>query len=154
MLALASSGGVAYLCLDAYEGAYRPDCCVASSDCHKPHVRPFCRMNILIALLIGAFMGGLNGVGIFFEPSEPYKIEILLAATLKGVLISLLTGFSLGPGDSWLRGAGFGMLYGFAFGLVIFLAKGAFKSKDAPYVVPMSIVTGLITGVLLANFAF
>jgi len=46
------------------------------------------------------------------------------------------------------------MLYGFAFGLVIFLAKGAFKSKDAPYVVPMSIVTGLITGVLLAKFAF
>ena len=113
-----------------------------------------CRMNILIVLLVGAFMGGINGVGIFFEPREPYKIEILLAATVKGVLISLLTGFSLSPGSSWLRGAGFGMLYGFAFGLVIFLAKGAFKSKDAPYVVPMSIVTGLITGVLLANFAF
>jgi hypothetical protein len=46
------------------------------------------------------------------------------------------------------------MLYGFAFGLVIFLAKGAFKSKDAPCVLPMSIATGLITGVLLANFAF
>jgi hypothetical protein len=141
--------------LDAYEGAYGPGCCVASPDCHEPaQVRPFCCMNILIALLSGALMGGLNGVGIFFEPREPYKIEILLAATLKGVLISLLTGFSLGPGSSWLRGAGFGMLYGFAFGLVIFLAKGAFKSKDAPYVVPMSIVTGLITGVLLANFAF
>src|SRR5438270_677388 len=113
-----------------------------------------CRMNILVVFLIGALMGGLNGVGIFFEPREPYKIEILLAATLKGVLISLLTGFSLGPSSSWLRGAGFGMLYGFAFGLVIFLAKGAFKSKDAPYVVPMSIVTGLITGVLLAKLAF
>ncbi len=111
-------------------------------------------MNVLIALLIGALLGGLNGVGIFFEPREPYKIEILLAATLKGILISLLTGFSLGPGSSWLRGAGFGMLYGFAFGLMIFLAKGAFKSKDAPYVAPMSIVTGLITGVLLATFAF
>ena len=55
-------------------------------------------MNILIALLIGALMGGPNGVGIFFEPREPYKIEILLAATLKGVLISLLTGFSLARG--------------------------------------------------------
>src|ERR1700751_2197058 len=99
-------------------------------------------------------MGALNGVGIFFEPREPYKIEILLAAILKGVLISLLTGFSLGLGSSWLRGAGFGMLYGFSFGLVICLTKGAFKSKDAPYVVPMSVVTGLITGVLLVNFAF
>jgi len=93
--------------LDAYQEAYRPDFCVASSDSHEPaHVGPFCRMNILIALLIGAFIGGLNGVGIFFEPREPYKIEILLAATLKGVLISLLSGFSLGPGSSWLRGAG------------------------------------------------
>ena len=111
-------------------------------------------MNILVVLFIGALMGFSNGVGIFFEPREPYKVEILLAATLKGILISLLTALSLGAGGSWLRGAGFGMLYGFAFGLVIFLAKGAFKSKDAPYVVPMSIITGLITGVLLANFAF
>jgi hypothetical protein len=30
-------------------------------------------MNILIALVIGALMGGLNGVGIFFERREPYK---------------------------------------------------------------------------------
>jgi hypothetical protein len=111
-------------------------------------------MNILVVLFIGALMGFFNGVGIFFEPREPYKIEILLAATLKGILISLLTAFSLGPSGSWLRGAGFGILYGFAFGLVIFLAKGAFKSKDVPYVVPMSVITGLITGVLLANFAF
>ena len=111
-------------------------------------------MNILFVLIIGALMGGLNGAGIFFEPREPYKVEILLAAILKGILISLLTAFSLGAGSSWLRGAGFGMLYGFAFGLVIFLAKGAFKSKDAPYVVPVSVITGLIIGVLLANFAF
>ncbi len=111
-------------------------------------------MNFSVVLLVGAVMGALNGVGIFFEPREPYKFEILLAATLKGILISLLTGFSLGPGSSWLRGAGFGTVYGFVFGLVIFLAKGAFKSKDAPYVVPTSIVTGLITGVLLVYFAF
>jgi hypothetical protein len=52
------------------------------------------------------------------------------------------------------RSADYPLGNGFAFGLVIFLAKGAFKSKDAPYVVPMSIVTGLITGVLLAKFAF
>jgi len=94
------------------------------------------------------------GLEFFFEPKEPYKIEILLAATLKGILISLLTALSLGGRSPWWHGAGYGMLYGFSFGLVIFLAKGAFKSKDAPYVVPSSIVVGLITGMLLANFAF
>src|SRR2546426_6455903 len=111
-------------------------------------------MNITIVLLIGAVMGALDGVGIFFEPREPYKIEILLAATLKGILVSLLTALSLGGRSSWWQGAGYGVLYGFSFGLVIFLAKGAFKSRDAPYVVPSGIVVGVITGVLIAKFAF
>jgi hypothetical protein len=111
-------------------------------------------MNIIIVVLVGAVMGALGGVGIFFEPREPYKIEILLAATLKGILISLLTALSLGGRSPWWHGAGYGLLYGFSFGLVIFLAKGAFKSKDAPYVVATSVVVGLITGVLLAKFAF
>lgn len=111
-------------------------------------------MNIIIVVLIGAIIGALDGVGIFFEPREPYKIEILLAATLKGVLVSLLTALSLGGRSSWWQGAGYGLLYGFSFALVIFLAKGAFKSKDAPYVVPSGIVLGLISGVLIAKFAF
>jgi hypothetical protein len=111
-------------------------------------------MNMIIVVLIGAVMGALDGVGIFFEPREPYKIEILLAATLKGVLVSLLTALSLGGRSPWWHGAGYGLLYGFSFALVIFLAKGAFKSKDAPYVVPSGIVLGLITGVLIAKFAF
>ena len=111
-------------------------------------------MNVIIVVLIGAIMGALDGVGIFFEPREPYKIEILLAATLKGILVSLLTALSLGGRSPWWHGAGYGLLYGFSFALVIFLAKGAFKSKDAPYVVPSGIVLGLITGVLIAKFAF
>ena len=111
-------------------------------------------MNVAVVLAIGAVMGALGGVGIFFEPREPYKVEILAASTLKGILLSLLTALSLGRSAPWWHGAGYGMLYGFSFGLVIFLAKGAFKSKDAPYVVPSSIVVGLIIGVLLSHFAF
>jgi hypothetical protein len=42
-------------------------------------------MNFLIVVVvIGAVLGALDGVGIFFEPKEPYKWEILFAATLKG----------------------------------------------------------------------
>jgi uncharacterized membrane protein len=111
-------------------------------------------MNIIIVVLIGAIMGALDGVGIFFEPREPYKVEILLAATLKGVLVSLLTALSLGGRSPWWHGAGYGLLYGFSFALVIFLAKGAFKSKDAPYVVPSGLILGLITGLLITKFAF
>src|SRR5437879_5333672 len=91
---------------------------------------------------------------IMSDPQLEEKFEIMLAATLKGILVSLLTALSLGGRSSWWQGAGYGLLYGFSFGLVIFLAKGAFKSKDAPYVVPSSTIIGLITGVLLAKFAF
>ncbi len=92
-------------------------------------------MNVIIVLLIGGIIGALDGVGIFFAPDEPYKIEIFFAATLKGMLVSLITALSLTSRSAWWQGASGGLLYGFAFALVIFLAKGGFKSKDAPYVV-------------------
>jgi len=111
-------------------------------------------MNTLAVLLIGAAVGALDGAGIFFAPGESYKFEILFAAILKGMLVSLITGLSLNARSSWLHGAGYGMLYGFAFALVVFLAKGGFKSMDAPYVVPSGIIMGLITGLLVLKFAF
>ncbi len=110
-------------------------------------------MNVGLVILIGSVAGFLDGVGIFFEPREPYKVEILFAAMLKGILVSIMTAFSLTKQSTWLQAAGFGLLYGFLFALVIFLAKGAFKSKDAPYVVPSGIVLGVLTGLAIWKFA-
>ena len=111
-------------------------------------------MNTRVVLFIGAIVGAFDGIGIFFAPGEPYKWEILFAAVIKGMLVSLITGLSLHDRSSWLRSAGYGMLYGFAFALVVFLAKGGFKSMDAPYVVPTGIVMGLLTGALVHKFGF
>ena len=111
-------------------------------------------MNTLAILLIGALVGALDGGGIFFAPGERYKWEIFFAAILKSVLVSAITALSLTPRRSWQRGAGFGALYGFAFALVVFLAKGAFKSMDAPYVVPSGLVMGILTGLLVWRFGF
>ena len=33
-------------------------------------------MNFLVVVVIGAVLGALDGVGIFFEPKEPYKWQI------------------------------------------------------------------------------
>jgi len=99
-------------------------------------------------------IGVLTGVGIFFEPNEPYKKEIFAASTIRNMLVALLTGFSLNAQSTWYSGAGMGMAYGFAFGLVIFLAKGAFKSKDAPFVMAASMVSGILIGLIVVTYAF
>jgi hypothetical protein len=105
-------------------------------------------------LLIGAMIGALDGGGIFFAPGEPFKVEIFFAAILKGIFVSLITGLSLGKRRPWLRGAGFGLLYGCGIALIVFLAKGGFRSMDAPFVVPSGIVMGALTGILVAKFGF
>ena len=106
-------------------------------------------MNFLTVILIGVVLGVLDGVGIFFEPKEPYKWQILCAATLKGVLVALLTGFSLTATTRWWSAMASGGLYGLAFSLVVYLAKGGPKSGDAPYVIPSGIITGALIGLFI-----
>jgi hypothetical protein len=111
-------------------------------------------MNLLAVVIIGTVFGALDGVGIFFEPKEPYKWQILFAATLKGVLVALLTGFSLTVTTRWWSAMATGALYGLAFSLVIFLAKGGSKSGAAPYVIPSGIITGGLIGLVIVMWAF
>jgi hypothetical protein len=111
-------------------------------------------MNFILCLVIGAALGALGGAGIFFAREEPYKWQIFVAATLKGALIGLLTGFSLAPDSRWWTAVGTGAVYGLAFGLVIYLAKGGPKSNDAPYVIPSSIISGALTGLFIILWAF
>jgi hypothetical protein len=110
-------------------------------------------MNFLVVVVIGAVLGALDGVGIFCEPKEPYKWQILFAATLKGVLVALLTGFSLATSTRWWSAILTGAIYGLAFSLVIYLAKGGAKSGDAPYVIPSGIVTGGLIGLFIVIWA-
>jgi hypothetical protein len=110
-------------------------------------------VNFLAVVLIGAVLGALDGVGIFFEPKEPYKTQILFAATLKGVLVALLTGFSVAATTGWWFAMVTGALYGLAFSLVIYLAKGGPKSGDVPYVIPSGIITGGLIGLFIAIWA-
>ncbi len=95
---------------------------------------------------VGAALGFLGAVGIYFAPEEPYPGYITLAGTLSGVTIALLIttvvtrNYSLGQCLGW--GAAMGLLAS----VTVFLAKGAWTSWDAPFVVPTGIVTGLILG--------
>jgi hypothetical protein len=112
-------------------------------------------MNILTTLIIGAGVHALVGAGVFFAKEEPYKSQIFVATILKGLLVALLIGFSLNGrvSQSVWAGAGYGLIYGLAFGVVVFLAKGA-DFKSTPYVLSGSVIQGVITGALIAILAF
>ncbi len=60
-------------------------------------------MSVVVVLVIGGVIAALDGVGIFFAPGEPFKPEILFAAILKGILVSLLIGLSLTNDSAWWR---------------------------------------------------
>ena len=112
-------------------------------------------MNFLTTLVIGACAHALVGAGIFFAKEEPYKVQIFIATILKGLLVALLIGFSLQARVSqgvW-AGVFYGAIFGLAFGLVIFLAKGA-DLKSTPHILSGSIIQGILSGALIALFAF
>jgi hypothetical protein len=112
-------------------------------------------MNLPVILIAGGIAHALVGAGIFFAKEEPHKVQIFIATILKGLLVALLIAFSLharGSTSIW-AGAGYGLLYGLVFGVVIFLAKGA-DFKSTPHVVSGSVIQGVITGALIVLVAF
>ena len=111
-------------------------------------------MRLIQVIGVGAAVGALAGAGIFFAPNEPYPLEIFLASTLRVSLVALVTALTLREKCSWLKGLGYGLLYGLVTGVIVFLSKGGIKSMDAPFVIPSALITGAIVGVLIARYGF
>ncbi len=109
-------------------------------------------MNMIRVAAIGIVVGALDGAGIFFAPGEPYPVEILVAAMLKGGLVAVMAGLVLRPGATWRRGGAIGSALGLLFASVVFFAKGGFRSMDAPYVVASGFAFGALTGILVAKW--
>ncbi len=95
---------------------------------------------------VGAALGFLGAVGIYFAPEEPYPGYITLAGTLSGVIIALLIRNVVTRNSSLGQCLGWGAAMGLLASAAVFLAKGGWTSWDAPFVVPTGIVTGVILG--------
>lgn len=98
---------------------------------------------------LGATLGFLGAVGIYFEPREPYPGYITLGGTLLGVTIALLITTVIARDSSFAQCVGWGAAMGLLVSAQVFLAKGGWASGAAPFVVPTGILTGAVLG--LAN---
>ena len=95
-------------------------------------------------VVVGAGVGFLGAVGIYFAPEEPYKHFIVAAGTLSGVILALLITTVVDSTTAVLPALGAGAGLGLLLSATIFLAKGGWVSGDAPYVIPTAVVSGLI----------
>ncbi|HMI38106.1 MAG TPA: hypothetical protein VK505_10835 [Steroidobacteraceae bacterium] len=111
-------------------------------------------MNSLLVIGIGAALGLLGAVGIYFDTRVPSRHLIVLAGLLRGILVALITGLSISAHSGWLVGLGWGTLYGTLFGAMQCLSKGAAALQHAVYIIPTSAVTGALSGLLIAWLAF
>ncbi|PYS85039.1 MAG: hypothetical protein DMF67_02625 [Acidobacteria bacterium] len=111
-------------------------------------------MNLVIVLIIGIITGALPGLSTFAVERHPNRTELLLAAIMRGVLVSLLTALSLKARSPWWHGLGLGALYGLLTALTVALAMGGLKSPDTIYIVPFAPVMGAVAGVLIQKLAF
>ncbi len=93
---------------------------------------------------VGAALGFLGAVGIYFEPQEPYPGYITIAGTLSGVTIALLISTVVTRDSSIGKCLGWGAVMRLLVSTPVFLAKGGWTSWDAPFVVPTCILTGAI----------
>jgi len=101
---------------------------------------------LLKVALAGALLGFLGAVGIYFEPAEPYPGFITIAGTLGGTTIALLASTVISKDTSLAKSLAWGAAMGLLASAAVYLAKGAWSSGDAPFVVPTGVVTGLILG--------
>jgi len=111
-------------------------------------------MNSPLVVAVGAALGLLGSVGIYFDARVPGRHLIVIAGLLRGILVALITGLSMSAHSGCLEGLGWGTLYGALFGAMICLSKGAAALQHAVYIIPASVLTGALGGVLIARFAF
>ncbi len=103
----------------------------------------------LTIALVGTILGLVGAVGIYFAPGEPYPGFITVAGALHGLTLALLVIVFVTHESTVLSSIAWGALLGLVASLPIFLAKGAWASWDAPFVVPTGVVNGAILGLVV-----
>ncbi len=103
----------------------------------------------ILGPVAGVVFALIFGVGIFFVPEEPLKVQIYIAMTLNAGLIGLMLATLLRGSDRWLVTLVIGAVLGGLMGVTVSLAKGL---ADAPFAVPHNALEGLVIAAILKKW--
>jgi hypothetical protein len=106
----------------------------------------------LISLLaIGAVLGLVSTAGIYFDPRAGGKVQIICAGGIRGLLVALLVASTTPVLSDWLMATALGAIYGAVIGFMIVLSHGSEARHHALYVLPPSVISGGLIGVLIGR---
>jgi uncharacterized membrane protein HdeD (DUF308 family) len=105
-----------------------------------------------VVIAIGAILGLVSTLGIFFDRRTNGKGYVVAAGTIRGVLVALLVASSP-VASGWLMAAALGAFYGAVVALMVVLSHGSSARQHAIYIFPPSIISGALIGVLIERFA-
>ena len=99
--------------------------------------------------MVGAILGLVGAIGVYFAPEEPYPGFITAAGALHGLTIALLVIVFVTRDSTLLSNIAWGALLSLLPSLTVFFAKRGWASWDAPFVVPTGVVNGAILGLVV-----
>ena len=108
-------------------------------------------LHLLSVLAIGAGLGLMSTLGIFFDPRAGGKTPVICAGTLRGLLTGLLVASTVPVGASSLIAAMSGAVYGGVIGLMVVLSHGKDARNHVLYVLPPAIVAGAVIGAVVVH---
>ncbi len=109
-------------------------------------------MHIHVVIAIGAVLGTVSTLGIYFDRRNDGKGYVVAAGAIRGILVALLVASAPWMSGLWLRAAVFGAIYGAVVALMIVLSHGKSWRRHAVYIFPPSIISGVLIGVLVARY--
>jgi len=107
--------------------------------------------HLLAIFAIGAALGLVSTLGIYFDPRTGGKIQVICAGTIRGLLTALLVASTVAASSGWLMATLFGAIYGAVIALMIVLSHGREARSHSMYVIPPSVICGGVIGALVEH---
>jgi hypothetical protein len=109
-------------------------------------------MHVAVVLGMGAVPGALGASGIFFDRRTEAKGYFVVAGTIRGGLVALLVTSTSPAASGLIAGASLGALYGGRHCIDGDSLTSEECEKACEYILPPSIVSGALIGVLAWGF--
>ena len=104
-------------------------------------------------LLLGAVVGALSTLGVYFDRNLAGKPRIVAAGAIRGTLVALLVVSTKPLHGGLLAPVGLGALYAGIIAVMVILSQGSAARRHAIHILPPAVLSGALIGLLVGILA-